>query len=115
MELFFIRSKQNNSTLEHLDTIDGLTVVESWIVEDKQMDKTALYGLNAPVGAWVGSVKVNNPEIWDGYVKTGLVKGFSIEGYFADKAKLSKCNDDVLDEILAGLQLLKIKYSYESK
>lgn len=111
MELFFIRSNQNNSTLEHRDTLNGLTVVESWIVEDAQMDKTALYNLNAPIGAWVGSVKVNNPDVWDNYVKTGIVKGFSIEGYFADKAKLSKCDDDVLDEILAGLELLRIKFT----
>jgi hypothetical protein len=34
---------------------------------------------------WMGSVKVTNDDVWNNYVKTGKVKGFSIEGYFADK------------------------------
>jgi len=35
-------------------------------------------------------VKVNNNEIWSEYVKTNKVKGFSIEGYFADKMERPK-------------------------
>ena len=38
----------------------------------------------------VGAVKVDNDEVWNEYVKTGKVKGFSIEGYFADKAEAKK-------------------------
>ena len=38
----------------------------------------------------MGAVKVNSDEVWDEYVKTGKVKGFSIEGYFADKAERPK-------------------------
>ena len=33
----------------------------------------------------MGSVKVNNDDVWNEYVKSGKVKGFSIEGYFVDK------------------------------
>ncbi len=33
-EMFFQKAKQNNATLEHEVGIDGLTVVESWIIED---------------------------------------------------------------------------------
>jgi hypothetical protein len=38
----------------------------------------------------MGAVKVNNDEVWNDYVKTGKVKGFSIEGYFADKMERPK-------------------------
>jgi len=38
----------------------------------------------------MGSVKVDNDEIWNDYVKSGKVKGFSIEGYFADKIEAKK-------------------------
>jgi phosphoenolpyruvate carboxylase len=38
----------------------------------------------------MGAVKVNNEKIWNEYVKTGKVKGFSIEGYFADKMERPK-------------------------
>ena len=46
--------------------------------------------MNVPVGTWMGAVKVNNDEVWNDYVKTGKVKGFSIEGYFADKMERPK-------------------------
>ena len=89
-QLYLQKGNQNNSTLEHQHTIKGLSLVESWIVEDEEKDKSRLYGLDVPVGTWMGAVKVNNDEIWDEYVKTGKVKGFSIEGYFADKAQRPK-------------------------
>jgi hypothetical protein len=38
----------------------------------------------------MGAVKVNNDDVWNNYVKTGKVKGFSIEGYFADKMERPK-------------------------
>jgi hypothetical protein len=87
-EMFFQKAKQNNATLEHEVGINGLTVVESWIIEDETHDKSRKYGMELPVGTWMVSMKVNNPEIWDGFVKTGKVKGFSIEGYFVDKMNL---------------------------
>jgi hypothetical protein len=84
-QLYLRNGNQNNSTLEHQHELNGLTLVESWIVEDKIKDKSRLYNLNVPVGTWMGTVKVNNDEVWNEYVKTNKVKGFSIEGYFADK------------------------------
>jgi hypothetical protein len=91
-QMFLQNGKQSNSTLEHAQALNGLTLVESWIVEDKTKDKTALYGLDVPVGTWMGSVKVNNEDVWNEYVKTNKVKGFSIEGYFADKMETPKEN-----------------------
>ena len=87
-QLFLKNGSQGKSTLEHQMKLTGLTVVESWIVDDTEKDKSAFYGLNMPVGTWMTSVKVDNDEIWNDYVKSGKVKGFSIEGYFADKTEL---------------------------
>ena len=84
-ELFLSRGKQNNSTLEHDVQLSGMSVVESWIVEDTTKDKSRKYDLSVPVGTWMVSVKVNNDQIWEEFVKSGKVKGFSIEGFFADK------------------------------
>tara|TARA_R110000822_G_scaffold35184_1_gene99273 strand:- start:1461 stop:2069 length:609 start_codon:yes stop_codon:yes gene_type:complete len=89
-EMFFQNGNQNNSTLEHEVDLKGLSVVESWIIEDEEYDKSRKYGLNLPIGTWMVSMKVNNPEVWEGYVKSGKVKGFSIEGYFVDKVNMSK-------------------------
>jgi TusA-related sulfurtransferase len=99
-ELFFINGNQNNSTLEHQVPLTGLSVVESWIVESEK-DKTRHYDMDVPVGTWMVSMKVLNDEVWNDYVKTGKVKGFSIEGYFADKAERPKdktIKDDLEEE-----------------
>lgn len=116
MELFFQNGNQSNATFEHIETISGLTLVESWIVEDANMDKTKLYELNVPLGSWVGTMKVNNDVIWNDFIKTGKVKGFSIEGYFADKAtlSLSKLNNEIEEEIEAGLDLLEIQSLFDN-
>ena len=89
---------QNNSTLEHSSNLQGLTLVESWIVEDEVQDKSRKYNMSVPVGTWMGTVKVNNEEVWNDYVKTGKVKGFSIEGFFADKIEASKLSLEDIDE-----------------
>ena len=89
-QLYLMNGNQSKATLEHQHTINGLTLVESWLVEDEVHDKSRKYGLNVPVGTWMGAVKVNNDEIWNNFVKTGKVKGFSIEGYFADKMERPK-------------------------
>lgn len=118
-ELFFIRGNHNKSTLEHQLPLEGLVAVESWIVEDKDKDKSKFYGMDMPLGTWMLSMKVLNDEVWENYVKTGKVKGFSIEGYFADKLerpnepnKLSDWEEEEeeylvqeLKQILAGEEL----------
>ena len=106
-ELFFIKGNQNNSTLEHQLELKGLTAVESWIVESEQ-DKSRMYDLNVPIGTWMVSMKVNNDDVWK-KVKAGEVKGFSIEGYFADK--LERPNEPVKDdlEINAQAKIDKLK------
>ena len=110
-QMYLKNGYQNNSTLEHKDTLKGLTLVESWIVEDKVNDKSRKYGLDVPVGTWMGAVKVNNDEIWNEYVKSGKVKGFSIEGYFADKMESpkEKIKEDMSEEKLAEQLLGKIE------
>ena len=110
-ELYLMRGNQNNATYEHFEKIEGLTLVESWIVEDKEKDKTAFYGMDYPIGTWAGSFKVNNKDIWENYVKTGKVKGFSIEGYFADKAERPKqvITENLSLELNAAKKLLRIK------
>jgi hypothetical protein len=89
-QMYLMQGNQNNSTLEHQYELNGLSLVESWIVEDKVHDKSVKYGMDLPIGTWMGSVKVNNDKVWNEFVKTGKVKGFSIEGYFADKMERPK-------------------------
>jgi len=114
-EMFLMKGNQNNSTLEHQLPLNGLSLVESWIVEDEDKDKSRVYDMNVPVGTWMGAVKVNNEEVWNDYVKTGRVKGFSIEGYFADKMPrpqesieetLSKIEEEEADTLLSTIKAI---------
>ena len=94
-QMFLMKGNQGKATLEHEVAVQGICMVESWIKEDMEKDKSAIYGMNDPIGTWMGCLKVTNDEIWNDYVKTGRVKGFSIEGYFADKTMpLSKVETD---------------------
>lgn len=105
-ELFLMRGNQNESTLEHEAKLYGLSVVESWIIEDETHDKSRKYGMELPIGTWMVSMKVNNDEVWNNYVKTGKVKGFSIEGYFTDKVNMGEVNqisEDEAEEILVEM------------
>lgn len=106
-QMYLTQGNQNNATLEHQYEINGLSLVESWIVEDKVHDKSVKYGMDLPLGTWVGSVKVNNDQIWNEFVKTGKVKGFSIEGYFADKMERPK--DKTLGDFINDEELAKIE------
>ena len=108
-QMFLQKGNQSNSTLEHAEPLSGLTLVESWLVEDKVHDKSVKYGMDLPLGTWMGSVKVNNEDVWNEYVKTNKVKGFSIEGYFADKMETPK--DKTLEDLMSEDDILlnKIK------
>ena len=111
-ELFFQNSNQNESTLEHEVALNGMSVVESWLVEDDEKDKSRIYGLDVPVGTWMVSMKVNNDDIWENYVKTKKVLGFSIEGFFVDKVDFSAqeiTEEDAAAEVLLMLAKEAIK------
>jgi hypothetical protein len=117
-QLFLQRQYNNSSTLEHDVPLQDISFVESWIVADPNADKTNAYGLSYPKGSWVVMAKVNNMDIWDNFVKTGKVAGFSLEGLFghnlveassqAHLVALSELND-ILDNEYAEEMLAIIK------
>ena len=104
MQMYLKKGNQGNATLEHDGKLNGLTLVESWIKVDAEKDKSAAYGMEDPVGTWYVSMKVDNEEIWNEYVKSGKVKGFSIEGFFADKSTTMSKDELLLSEIKKLIQ-----------
>tara|TARA_R100001440_G_scaffold3260_1_gene8180 strand:+ start:9524 stop:10696 length:1173 start_codon:yes stop_codon:yes gene_type:complete len=91
-EMYLKHNNNNNATIQHEEKVSGVYTVESWIVQDSEKDKTALYGYNLPVGTWAVSMRIENDEVWQ-RIKEGELKGLSIEGYFVDKMQtLSKQN-----------------------
>ena len=116
-QMYLMQGNQNNATIEHQYEINGLSLVESWIVEDKVHDKSVKYGMDLALGTWVGSVKVNNDKIWNEFVKTGIVKAFSIEGYFADRMERPKeeIKEDLSKEDLQVQQIIDIIKEHDAK
>jgi len=83
-EIFAKNGKTKLTNFEHQENdMDGVTVIESWIVSDPENDKSSVLGFeDIPKGTWMVSYKVDNDVLWE-KVKTGEVKGFSIEGIFS--------------------------------
>lgn len=86
---FMKDGNQENSTLQHKSKIDGVTVVETWLKEDMINDKSVLYGFDYPINTWMVAISVENESIKE-KIKSGEVKGFSIEGFFAEKQEFSQ-------------------------
>ena len=86
--------------------LNNVDVVESWIIEDEQKDKQQVFGMNYPKGTWMISMKVNDDTTWS-KVKDGKLKGFSVQGYFLERAKFSSINNDLLEEIKQILKKVK--------
>lgn len=81
------QQKVHNVNLEHEqdNVVDDVFMVETWLVEDPETDKSTLYGYEPNKGDWYGIYKIENKDIWDNYIKGGKVNGVSIEGYFTEK------------------------------
>jgi hypothetical protein len=81
---YLMKKYTDKATLEHDAKIKNVNLVESW-VKDGKLDKSNNYGLNLPEGTWVGMFKITDDTIWNDYVKTGKVKGFSVEALLEHK------------------------------
>ena len=121
-QMYLEKKYTDSATLEHSENIKGVNLVESWITESRTKDKSAMYGLSVPVGTWMGTFKIDNEKIWQEFIKTGAVKGFSIEGIFShDLVEASMQTTDLmikeiedLTEEESKLVLSKIKVFFES-
>ena len=79
------------------EMVNDAYLVEGWIVKDPEKDKSNYYGFKPIKGQWFGMYKIKNKKIWDEYIKSGKVKGFSVEGMFNDtlltNAKIQKVTE----------------------
>ena len=116
---FSSQGYQNNSTIEHSgESIPNVTFVETWIKEDEVHDKSVMHGFNEPIGTWYAAMKVNNDEIWNDYVKTGKVKGFSIDGVFDMekvnlKTEINMNLESIVNAIKQGFESVKLSNETE--
>jgi hypothetical protein len=91
----FMRELRNRDTnIQHNPDTDAQTyVMESWIVEGESDKANEVYGFNVPVGTWMTKLRVTDPNVWK-MVKSGKLKGISIEGNFVDAEELVTYEDE---------------------
>jgi hypothetical protein len=118
----FIRlGRQNNATLEHAVKAQGMSIVESWLIEDSEKDKSTALGMNYPKGTWMIAMKVENDDVWNEFIKTGKLKGFSIEGLLQEKRteqnvqRFDEMSDKQRKRIEAAIQALKRAVEHHGK
>ena len=92
---YFKQSQHVNFNMEHVENLTINAVVqESWIIEDSEKDKSAIYGFNLPVGTWMLATYIEDDNVWNDFVKTEKLKGYSIEGMFSEQ--LIKASEEKL-------------------
>lgn len=84
---------RNNDLMHDGEAVRDVYVIESWIKEDEN-DKSVKYGYeDLPIGTWFVSMKVaktpKGNEVWN-KVKEGILKGFSVSGYFSEEAAFTR-------------------------
>lgn len=102
---FFTKGYQSNVNLMHDSgqRLDGLTMYESWITDNKRGIQPMKGFEDVPEGSWFGSFKVNNPDVWQ-MVKEGKVKGFSVEGLFQMKPTEKQDINQVAENMWSQIQ-----------
>lgn len=93
-QTYFQKGYSHNHSLEHNDQhINGIYVIESWIIEDPNNDKSNALGFkDLPKGTWMTTIKIDDPIIWEEYIKTGKVKGMSIDAFLLPVKSQNKIN-----------------------
>lgn len=113
---FILEGYQGNSSLEHDEKLNGVSIVQSWVVKDPANDTANAYGLpkeDIKKGSWVVLYKCDNKEVYNKAIN-GEIKGFSIDGLFSleeinlktevkmTKEDLIKFKDELLSDFKAA-------------
>ena len=102
---FILEGYQGNSSLEHEEKLNGVSIVQSWVVKDPKNDTANAYGLpkeDIKEGSWIVLYKCDNKEVYNKAIN-GEIKGFSIDGLFS----LEKIN--LKSETMTKDDLVKFK------
>jgi len=88
-EMYMKELRQWNTTEQHKEDVQDVCLIESWVVEDVNQDKSSIYNLDVNNGTWCGVFRIDNEDV-RAKLESGELRGLSIEGFFAENlAKLS--------------------------
>lgn len=102
---FAKNQNHNNVNIMHDNTqrMKGVYMIESFIIDRER-------GVSPPAGfedltdgSWFGSYKVEDDKVWNDFIKSGELKGFSVEGFFLESPKENE-NDDEINELIDAME-----------
>ena len=107
---FFKKGFTHNVNMMHDSErqVDGVYMVESFIIDKTRGIKTPEGYPTLTEGSWFGTFKVDNNEVWNDFIRTGVFKGFSVEGAFAHR-KLKDAPVNVIESIADRIHNLRKK------
>jgi hypothetical protein len=107
---FFKKGYTHNVNMMHDSErqVNGVYMVESFIIDKTRGIRTPEGYPTLTEGSWFGTFKVDNNEIWNDFIKTGVFKGFSVEGAFAHR-KLQNVEQSEVEKIADRIQSLREK------
>lgn len=84
VQKYFRKGNTSNVNVMHEENsrLNSVYMIESIIVDSERGTKAPEQYGKLPDGSWFGSFKVDNQQVWDEFIKTGVFKGFSVEGVF---------------------------------
>ena len=107
---FFKKGFTHNVNMMHDSErqVDGVYMVESFIIDKTRGIKTPEGYPTLTEGSWFGTFKVDNNEVWNDFIRTGVFKGFSVEGAFAHR-KLKDAPVNVIESLADRIHNLRKK------
>ena len=98
-QMYLEKKYQDNVSIEHEKKVDGAVLTESWIKESNTKDKSLIYDLVAPIGSWIGTFRITNPDLQEKF-KSGEISAVSIEGLFTHElVQASKVQDKDVEDM----------------
>lgn len=83
---------------DHVEDVEGVFMFESYIIDSERGIKPPKGFKQDLEGAWFGSFKVENDELWE-KIKEGEFRGFSVEGIFSEEIE-KEIDENVLDGLV---------------
>lgn len=98
---FFKQGNTSNVNMMHDPEykVDGVYMFESFLVDSSRGIKAPDGFSGISEGSWIASYKVDNQEVWDKFIKTGIFHGYSVEGLFDMKKIYESTEDQIIKEI----------------
>lgn len=97
-----INQNMHEATEQHNYSVDGAYMVQTWLTENEQDKLYTKYNFNVkdvPIGTWAVTYKVENDDLRN-KIKSGEIKGYSIEGLMKKRPVNINFENDNLNTIL---------------